>query len=201
MPASSATPSSTGSPAGSARRRGRSASRTTSPGRARHAGDRRVLRRRRPAPRLRHVPGAHRAELRVRLRLQGRAARSRDCGVARDDPRRARAQKTNAYQENRNLLLFRQGARGLDPGPRDPRERRALHARRDGRPGRPRAALLPDGARLTQERGGAPDRSRASSPRCWIASSSSRCARRSARLSKPAFRRASQTTFEIRTEP
>ena len=37
---------------------------------ARH---RRVLRRRRPAPRLRHLPGAHRAEHGERLRVQGRA--------------------------------------------------------------------------------------------------------------------------------
>ena len=52
---------------------------------ARH---RRVLHRRRPASRLRHVPGAHRAEHDVRLRLQGRAPRHVHRGVARDDPRR-----------------------------------------------------------------------------------------------------------------
>ena len=40
------------------------------------------------APRLRHVPGAHRAEHDLRLRLQGRAARHGDRGLARDDPRR-----------------------------------------------------------------------------------------------------------------
>ena len=57
------------------------------------------------------------------------------------------AQKTNAYQENRNLLLSERGARGLDPGPRDHGQRRALHARRDARPDQPRGALLPDGAR------------------------------------------------------
>ena len=34
------------------------------------AGDRRVLRRRQPAPRLRHLPGAHRALDRVRLQVQ-----------------------------------------------------------------------------------------------------------------------------------
>ncbi len=39
---------------------------------ARH---RRLLRRRRAAPRLRHLPGAHRSVDRVRLRVQGRAAR------------------------------------------------------------------------------------------------------------------------------
>ena len=47
------------------------------------ARDGRVLRRRHAAPRLRHVPGAHRARLRERLRLQGRAARRRRrrCGA------------------------------------------------------------------------------------------------------------------------
>ena len=48
------------------------------------------------------------------------------------------AQKTNAYQENRNLLLSPDGARRLDPGPRDHGQRRPLHPRRDARPGRPR---------------------------------------------------------------
>ena len=57
------------------------------PGRdlARH---RRLLRRRHAAPRLRHVPGAHRAEHDLRLRLQGRAARRGLRRLARDDPRR-----------------------------------------------------------------------------------------------------------------
>ena len=41
------------------------------------------------APRLRHVPGAHRAEHDLGLRVQGRAARRGDDGLARDDPRRA----------------------------------------------------------------------------------------------------------------
>ena len=52
------------------------------PGRdlARHG---RLLRRRRPAPRLRHAPGAHRAEHDLGLRLQGRAARPGDRGLAR----------------------------------------------------------------------------------------------------------------------
>ncbi len=47
------------------------------------ARDRRLLRRRHAAPRLRHVPGAHRAAHDLRLRLQGRAARPRDrrCGA------------------------------------------------------------------------------------------------------------------------
>ncbi len=53
------------------------------------ARDRRVLRRRRAAPRLRHVPGAHRPAHDLGLRVQGRAPRPRDDGLARDDPRRA----------------------------------------------------------------------------------------------------------------
>ena len=50
------------------------------------------------------------------------------------------AQKTNAYQENRNLLLSDEGARRLDPRARDHGQRRPLHARRDDRPGQPRAS-------------------------------------------------------------
>ena len=76
-----------------------------------------------------------------RLRLQGRAARRARRAVWRGMIRVEQdAQKTNAYQENRNLLLSPDGARRLDPGPRDPGQRRALHARRDARPGRPRAS-------------------------------------------------------------
>ena len=41
------------------------------------------------------------------------------------------AQKTDAYQENRNLLLTPRRSRGLDPRTRDRGQRRALHARRD----------------------------------------------------------------------
>ena len=62
------------------------------------------------------------------------------------------AQKTDAFQENRNMLAVAARARRLDPRPRDPRERRALHARRDRGPGRPRAAVLPDVARLHPDR-------------------------------------------------
>ena len=57
------------------------------------------------------------------------------------------AQKTDAYQQNRNLVLSRDGARRLDPEPGDRRERRALHARRDRLAGRGGAPLLPAGAR------------------------------------------------------
>ena len=117
------------------------------------AGHRRVLRRRRPAPRLRHVPGAHRAELRERLRLQGRAARQRDRRLARDDPRRAGGAEDERVPGVPQPDALADGARGADPGPRDHGERRALHARRDGQPRRPRAALLPDDARPAACRG------------------------------------------------
>ena len=50
------------------------------------------------------------------------------------------AQKTNAYQENRNLLLSPDAHADSIPGPRDHGQRRALHARRDARPGQPRAS-------------------------------------------------------------
>jgi Fe-S cluster assembly scaffold protein SufB len=97
------------------------------------------------------------------------------------------AQKTNAYQENRNLLLSPHGARGLDPRPRDPRQRRALHPRRDARPGRPRAALLPDGARALPCRGGAADRARVLPGRARPdrARARARCARGRARGAHP----------------
>ena len=70
------------------------------------------------------------------------------------------AQKTNAYQENRNLLLSDQAHADSIPGPRDRGERRALHARRDRQPGRPRRALLLHGPRPLPRRGRAPDRAR-----------------------------------------
>jgi Fe-S cluster assembly protein SufD len=85
---SAATPSSTG-----LRRLRLEEGQDADPERPRRPGrdvtrDRRVLRRRHAAPRLRHVPGAHRAEHDVGLRLQGRPARRGDGGLARDDPRR-----------------------------------------------------------------------------------------------------------------
>ena len=43
------------------------------------------------------------------------------------------AQRTDAYQANRNLLLSEQARADSIPGPRDPRQRRALHARRHDR--------------------------------------------------------------------
>ena len=104
------------SPADSARRRARSGSVSTSPvgATSRVTG---VLRRLDAAPRLRHLPGAHRAEHDERLRVQGRATGQGADGVARDDPRvEEHAQKTNAYQENRNLLLSKDAHADSIPG-------------------------------------------------------------------------------------
>ncbi len=147
-PVSSGTPSSTGSRAASARRRARCGSRTTSPTAAR-----------RPAS-----PGAYFADGTQHLdydtyQLHAAPDTTSDFafkGALRDTAATVwrgmirveeGAQKTNAYQENRNLLLSKTATRELDPRSRDPRERRALHPRRDALPGRSRAALLPDGPR------------------------------------------------------
>ena len=70
------------------------------------------------------------------------------------------AEKTNAYQENRNLILSPDRARGLDPRPGDPCQRRPLHARRHDQPGRPRAAVLRDVPRPHAQRRGETDRAR-----------------------------------------
>src|SRR5256885_9943732 len=68
-----------------------------------------------------------------------------------------------------------------------PRERRPLHARRDARPGRSRAALLPDGARAVSAGGRAHDRARLLPGRArpGRAGAGARCARRSARSPHP----------------
>ena len=98
------------------------------------------------------------------------------------------AQKTNAYQENRNLLLSERGARRLDPRARDHGQRRALHPRRDARPDQPRGALLPDGARALARRGRAADRARLLPGRARPdrARAGARGARRRARSAHPA---------------
>jgi hypothetical protein len=121
---------------------------------------RRLLRRRDAASRLRHVPGAHRAEHDERLRLQGRAARRSVDGVARNDSRREGRAEDERLPGEPKPVAVEVGARGLDPRSRDPGQRRALHSRCDARAGRPRAALLPHGARSLAGRGRAADRAR-----------------------------------------
>ena len=70
------------------------------------------------------------------------------------------AQKTDAYQQNRNLVLSRDGARRLDPEPGDRRQRCALHPRRHHLAGRTRAPLLPPGSRYPPHRSAEADRRR-----------------------------------------
>ena len=65
-------------------------------------------------------------------------------GMIRVEERRAEDERLPGEPQPAAL---RQGARRLDPGPRDHGQRRPLHPRRDARPDRPRGALLPDGAR------------------------------------------------------
>ena len=124
------------------------------------AGDGRLLRRRDAAPRLRHVPGAHGSVDDVRLRVQGRAPRHRARGLARDDPRRGGRAEDERVPGEPEPAALEVGARGLDSRARDHGQRRPLHPRRDARPGRPRAALLPDDPRPDARRGRAPDRAR-----------------------------------------
>ena len=62
------------------------------------------------------------------------------------------AQKTDAQQTNKNLLLSRERAREQHAAARDPGRRREVQARLDHRPARPRGALLPALAR--HRRGG-----------------------------------------------
>ena len=138
----------------------RCGSRTTSPARGDVAGHGRLLRRRRAAPRLRHLPGAHRSQHDVRLRVQGRAPRHRSAvwrGMIRVEEG---AQKTNAYQENRNLLLSKTAHADSIPGLEIlANDVRCTHGA-TLEPGRPRAALLPDGPRALARRGRAADRAR-----------------------------------------
>ena len=78
------------------------------------------------------------------------------------------AQKTDAKQTNRNLLLSRRGAGQLQPAARDLRRRRQVHPRLDRRPARRGRDLLPALAR--HRRGGG---ARACSPTPSPATSSS----------------------------
>ena len=105
--------------------------RSRRPGRvARHG---RLLRRRRPAPRLRHLPGAHRPQHDLGLRLQGRAQRRGERGLARDDPRRGAGAEDERLPGEPQPHALEVRARGLDPRARDHGERRPLHPRRDAR--------------------------------------------------------------------
>ncbi len=103
------------------------------------ARDRHLRARRAPAPRSRHLAGARRAERGQRPRLQGRAARPRALGLARDHQGRAGRAGHGRLPGEPQPAALGPRARRLDPGPPDPRQRRALHACGDGQPGRSRS--------------------------------------------------------------
>jgi Fe-S cluster assembly protein SufD len=95
------------------------------------------------------------------LRDQGRSVFR---GLIRVHPK---AQRTDAYQTNRNLILSQRGARGLAAEPRDRRRRRALLARRHRRPAGRGGDLLPALAAASPSRRRCGWWSSASSARCW----------------------------------
>ena len=86
------------------------------------------------APRLRHVPGAHRAETTSDFAFKG-ALRDEASAVWRGMIRVEKdAQKTNAYQENRNLLLSQKAHADSIPASRSSRTTSAARtARRSAR--------------------------------------------------------------------
>ena len=136
---------------GSAQRQGAHGDAARRPGRRRE-GHRRVRAARPPARRLRHDAGARRAEHDVRPRVPRHPRRPLERGLARDDqgrPGRAADRRVPGVPQPAALQA---GARGRDPGPRDPRQRRPLHARGGGRPDRQGAALLPALARARPAR-------------------------------------------------
>ena len=135
------------------------------PEQARRAGrdlarDRRLLRRRRPAPRLRHAPGAQAPNTTSDFAFKGALrdqATSVWRGMIRVEPD---AQKTNAYQENRNLLLSPEAHADSIPGLEIlANDVRCTHGATIGQV-EPRRALLLHGARALARGGGAPDRPR-----------------------------------------
>jgi len=111
-----ATPSRLGRRWISAPRKARCGSRTTSQGKARRRGHRCVLHdgdQHLDYDTFRSTFGANTTS---DFRVQGALRDTSTSCMARDDPRRKDAQKTNAYQENRNLMLRRQRTRVTDPG-------------------------------------------------------------------------------------
>ena len=68
-------------------------------------------------------------------------------GMIKVDP----APSRQTPSRSRATCCSQEGSRRRDPGPGDPRQRRALHARRRDRPDRPRPALLPACARAGQD--------------------------------------------------
>ena len=82
-----------------------------------------------------------------RPRLPRDPRRPLERGLARDDQGRPRRPADRRLPGVAQPAADQEGPRRRDPGPRDPRQRRALHPRRGDRPDRPRPALLPARAR------------------------------------------------------
>ena len=140
---------------------------------ARH---RRVRHARPPAPGLRHAAGARGARHDVRPRVPRHPRRPLEHRLARHDPGRRGRAAHRRLPGVAQPAAQQEGPRRLDPGPRDPRQRRALHARRGDRPDRPRAALLPALPRPAARPTRTGSSSRASSRRSSSASRRARCA-------------------------
>ena len=88
------------------------------------------------------------SDLAFRGVLQGRSTRGLE-GQHHRRPRRPEDRRLPGVAQPADLQAR---PRRRDPRPRDPGQRRPLHARRGGRPGRPRAAVLPALARAPRGR-------------------------------------------------
>ena len=110
-------------------------------------GHRRLRAARAPARGLPHAAGARRGEHDVRPRVPRHARRPLERRLARDDQGRPGRPADRRLPGVPQPAALQEGARGRDPGPGDPRQRRALHARGGDRPDRPGAGLLPALAR------------------------------------------------------
>ena len=115
-------------------------------------GHRRLRPARAPARGLPHAAGARRGEHDVGPRVPGHPGRSLERRLARHDQGRPGRPADRRLPGVPQPAALQEGARGRDPGPRDPRQRRALHARGGDRPDRPGAGLLPALARARTTR-------------------------------------------------
>ena len=106
-------------------------------------GHRRLRPARAPARGLPHAAGARRGQHDVGPRVPRHPRRPLVRGLARDDQGRPGRPADRRLPGVPQPAALQEGARGRDPGPGDPRQRRALHARGGDRPDRPGAGLLP----------------------------------------------------------
>ena len=105
-----------------------------------------------PAHRLRHHAGARGAEHDLGPGVPRRASGSLDRGLEGQHHRRPGRAEDRRVPGVAQPADLQARPRRRDPRPRDPGQRRALHARGGGRAGRPRAAVLPALARACATR-------------------------------------------------